>query len=701
MYRYLKVFFLFLFVCFIQTAQSEECHELFQTLNTDEVQSVFSDPANYNKYKGQEGYLLFVQKTPNSDSMNYIFKMVSKALGENFKELGWQEFHGSELEFRSLREKILDESGKPKEKYMGQEGYALFAKDHYGGAMSKAFMNVSSVLSESEFKELGWQGFIGSEIEFHELRRKILDESGNLREKYIGQEGYALFAKDHYGGAMSKAFKNISSVLNKSEFKELGWQGFSGSELEFHESRGKILDEKGKPKEKYIGQEGYALFAKDHYDRAMKKAFINVSAVLSESEFKELGWQEFHGSELEFHESRGKILDEKGKPKEKYIGQEGYALFAKDHYDRAMQKAFINVSAVLSESEFKRLGWQAFHGSELEFHESRGKILDESGKLKEKYIGQEGYALFAKDHYKGAMQKAFMNVSSVLSESEFKELDWQGFIGSELEFHESRGKILDESGKLREKYIGQEGYVLFAKDHYGKAMLKAFINVSSVLSESEFKELGWQAFNGSELEFHELRRKILDESGKPREKYIGQEGYPLFAKDHYGGAMKKAFMNVSSVLSESEFKELGWQGFNGSEIEFHELRRKILDESGKLREKYIGQEGYPLFAKDHYGGAMKKAFMNISSVLGGSVNMKNLGLDWKCFLGTVFEYQNLAQLFKNNDSLAFQGVEGQKKVAKEIFKGNTKRTYKNVSALREHLLGSWEAFTDLGWSSNP
>ena len=93
MYRYLKVFSLFLFVCFIQTAQSEKCHKLFQTLNTDEIQSIFSDPANYNKYKGQEGYLLFVQKTPNSDSMNYIFQMVSKALGEDFNELGWQEFH--------------------------------------------------------------------------------------------------------------------------------------------------------------------------------------------------------------------------------------------------------------------------------------------------------------------------------------------------------------------------------------------------------------------------------------------------------------------------------------------------------------------------------------------------------------------------------------------------------------------------------
>ena len=567
MYRYLKVFFLLLFVCFIQTAQSDKCHELFQTLNTDEVQSIFSDPVNYNKYKGQDGYLLFVQKTPNSDSMDYIFTMVSKALGEDFNELGWQEFHGSELEFHESRGKILDESGKPREKYIGQEGYALFAKDHYKRAMQKAFMNVSSVLSESEFKELGWQGFIGSVGEFHESRGKILDESGKLKEKYIGQEGYALFAKDHYAGNMLKAF-------------------------------------------------------------------INISSVLSESEFKELGWQEFNGS----------------------VG---------------------------------------------EFHELRGKILDESGKLREKYIGQEGYALFAKDHYAGNMLlKAFKNVSSVLSESEFKELGWQAFQGSEVEFHELRGKILDESGKLREKYMGQEGYALFAKDHYAGNMLKAFKNVSSVLSESEFKELGWQEFNGSELEFHELRGKILDESGKLREKYIGQEGYALFAKDHYKGAMQKAFLNVSSVLSESEFKELGWQEYIGSEVEFHELRGKILDESGKLREKYIGQEGYALFAKDHYKGAMQKAFLNVSSVLGGHANMKSLSLDWKCFFGTVFEYQNLAQLFKNNDPLAFQGVEGQKKVADEIFKDDTKRTYRNVSVLRVHLLGSWEVFKDLGWSSN-
>ena len=70
--------------------------------------------ANYNKYKGQEGYLLFVQKTPNSDSMDYIFKWYLKLWERDFNELGWQEFHGSEVEFHESRGKILDESGELK-----------------------------------------------------------------------------------------------------------------------------------------------------------------------------------------------------------------------------------------------------------------------------------------------------------------------------------------------------------------------------------------------------------------------------------------------------------------------------------------------------------------------------------------------------------------------------------------------------------
>ena len=65
---------------------------------------------------------------------------------------------------------------------------------------------------------------------------------------------------------------------------------------------------------------------------------------------------------------------------------------------------------------------------------------------------------------------------------------------------------------------------------------------------------------------------------------------------------------------------------------------------------------------------MSKAFVNVSSVLGGHANMKSLGLDWKQFNGKLSEYKKLFFLFKNNDPLAFQGVEGQKKLAKKILK---------------------------------
>ena len=60
--------------------------------------------------------------------MSYIFDMVSKALKEDFNKLGWQKYHGSVEEFREERTKILDEKGELKEKYVGPDGNALYAK---------------------------------------------------------------------------------------------------------------------------------------------------------------------------------------------------------------------------------------------------------------------------------------------------------------------------------------------------------------------------------------------------------------------------------------------------------------------------------------------------------------------------------------------------------------------------------------------
>ena len=137
-----------------------------------------------------------------------------------------------------------------------------------------------------------------------------------------------------------------------------------------------------------------------------------------------------------------------------------------------MQKTFKNVSSVLDDEVFVKLGWQQFQGSASEFQELIGKILNADGSLKEEYFGKPGYLKFAGDHYSGAMQKAFHNVSSVLDDEVFVKLGWQGFQGSAKEFQDLVGKILNANGSLKEEYFGKPGYFKFAKDHYGGVMQK-------------------------------------------------------------------------------------------------------------------------------------------------------------------------------------------------------------------------------------
>ena len=91
---------------------------------------------------------------------------------------------------------------------------------------------------------------------------------------------------------------------------------------------------------------------------------------------------------------------------------------------------------------------------------------------------------------------------------------------------------------------------------------------------------------------------------------------------------------------------------------------------------------------------MNYVFNRVSEALG----KKFKRLKWQAFQGSVLEYTNLIQLFSKYPLERFQGIEGQERVAKEIFEGHNRRTYTNVSVLREMLLGSREAFTDLEWS---
>ena len=651
------------------------------------------------EYREQKGY---VQLSENlTVRMDYAYKLVSKFLAKSqMSRLRWQIFQGKTEEFVELRNKLLNESGELRKEYLGMKGYAAFADKHFQGEMRRTFINASAILEKREMNRLGWQQFQGTTEEFFQLKDKLLNESGELKREYRDMKGYAAFAGKHFQGEMRRTFHNVSAVLEKREKNRLGWQAFQGKTEEFFQLKDKLLNENGELKREYRDMKGYAAFADKHFQGGMEKTFKNISTVLSEKEKNQLGWQAFQGKTEDFFELRNKLLKKSGELKEKYIGMKGYVAFADKYYQGNMAKTYVNVSAVSEKREMNRLGWQQFQGKTEDFFELRNKLLNESGELKEEYLGMKGYAAFADKYYQENMARTFHNVSAVSEKREMNRLGWQQFRGKTEEFFQLKDKLLKESGELKEEYIGIKGYAAFADKHFQGEMQKTFYNVSVVLTKREMNRLGWQMFQGKKEEFLELRDKLLSDKGEPGKEYLGMKGYAAFADKHFQGEMHRTFINVSAVLEKREMNRLGWQQFQGTTEGFFELRGKLLNESGELKEEYIGIKGYAAFADKHFQGEMQKTFINVSAVLGGAKAMKELGLGWKLFQGTTDQYRELKELFDTNSIEKLRDRKGQEYIAETIFKENTIRTYMNVSNLREELLGSWGAFKQLNWQKN-
>jgi len=162
--------------------------------------------------------------------------------------------------------------------------------------MQKAFQNVSSVLSKDVFQLLGWQNFRGTTKGFKELTSQVLDESGELKKEYIGQEkGYPRFADTFYDGHMQKAFINVSSVLSKDVFQLLGWKSFQGKTDQFHALIAYFRTHKF---EEYKGVEGQRQIAELIFEGDLLRTYRNISTLreylfIHKDVFKDLrksGW---------------------------------------------------------------------------------------------------------------------------------------------------------------------------------------------------------------------------------------------------------------------------------------------------------------------------------------------------------------------------------------------------------------------------
>ena len=682
---------------------SEDFKNLKELLSLDVIE----------KHKGMKGYTSFAEKYFEGD-MQKAYRNISAVLGGGsrlMKQLDWQAYLGSVSDFNKLREKILNEDGSIREEYKGMKGYASFAEKYFEGDMLKAYLNVSAVLGGGSrlMKQLDWQGYKGQVSDFNKLGDKILNEDGSTREEYKGSDGYALFAEKYFEGDMEKAYKNVSAVLGggSSLMKQLDWQQYQGQVSDFNKLREKVLNEDGSIREEYKGSAGYVKFAEEYFEGDMLKAYKNVSAVLGggSSLMKQLDWQQYQGQVSDFNKLREKVLNEDGSIKEEYKGSAGYVLFAEKYFEGDMQKAYKNVSSVLGGGSrlMKQLDWQTYLGQVSNFNKIREKILNEDGSIREEYKGSDGYALFAEKYFEGDMQKAYKNISTVLGGGSrlMKQLDWKAYLGSVSDFNQIREKVLNEDGSIREEYKGSAGYVLFAEKYFEGDMQKAYLNVSAVLGggSSLVKQLDWQGYQGQVSGFNELREKVLNEDGSIKEEYKGSDGYALFAEKYFEGNMEKTYKNVSAVLGRGSrlMKQLDWQGYKGQVSDFNKLREKVLNEDGSIREEYKGSDGYASFAKKYFEGNMQKAYKNVSSVLGGVLEMRRLNIGWKNFQGTVDQFKDLKKLFESIEREKLKGEKGQSRVAREIFKGNKIKAYDMVSALREYLLGRAEAFDELDW----
>ncbi len=595
------------------------------------------------------------------------------------------------LVFSDILEKIVDKNGQVLNQYKYNEGYVRLSDELMNGEMIKAYRTVRKSLG-GLFRDLHWKMFQGRTDDFKKLSEEILDETGHLKGHLInsGFKTHLQLADHFYNENMRKTATNVFVVIsNRAEYKKLKWHEFKGSTTEFRRLHSLFRQntEEGGINKKYVGQKKYIQVADKLFHGDMNTAFINVYAVVADPvQFQTLQWRHFNGSTREFRRLKSHLLDSRGDFKQKWKGQKAYTQFATEFFNGNMTKAFRNVSAFApSKRVFKKIQWREFLGSVSDFHNLRTELFDPLNGLKPRYIGTIGLKRIAQERFKNNMNRAFAQVTAVLTPREFKTLKWQHFVGKAHQAQTLHSLLLDRKGNIREQYTGQAGYLQFSEDYpysEGRDMWLVFRHVSTMgLKPAMKKKLNWYRFYGSVRDFRNLQSVLLDSHGKLKPEWKGEEGYLLLAEKYMKGDMKKTFTNVRSVLGGELFSTMKWHQFQGSVSEFWFLKNYLLDEQGLPRPERVGQEAYLQLAEQYpLTVNMGKVFRNASVAMGLK---KFKQLDWRIFFGTLNEFRDLKNRLVRKGGLFFKyrGEEGYLKASNELFNGNMNKAYINTTAL--------------------
>ena len=556
-----------------------------------------------------------------------------------------------------VRGRILDSNGLPLDEYVGQEGYLKYVENYYpSGNMGKAFDDVTAAWDNPTFIFPNWQYFPGTLAEFKKTKRILVNESGNIRPEYRGENGYIKFSRVIFtaegkdpeqtpdsGINMERAFSMASAVLDYSTFMSLNWRYFEGTLAEFKKTKRILVNESGNIRPEYRGENGYIKFSRVIFTAEgkdpeqtpdsginMERAFSMASAVLDYSTFMSLNWRYFEGTLAEFKKTKRILVDKNGNIRPEYRGENGYIRFSRvfftaegkdpeqtPDWEIRMEMTYWMASAVLDRHTFKKLRWRPFPGNLALFNRAKGILLDEHGNIRPGYEGQDGYIKFSRvalaaegkdpeqtPDWEINMDRAFEMASAVLDNSTFMSLNWQYFLGTPAEFKKTRRILVDESGNILPGYEGRDGYIRFARVFYTAEgqdpeqipasvinMWTAFEMASAVLDRPTFKKLRWRVFPDNLDKFNKVKGILFDEYGNIRSGYKDQDGYIKFARLVFTAEeqdpketpaseinLERAFEMASGVMDRPTFRSLRWQRFPGDLDEFYETKERILKE---------------------------------------------------------------------------------------------------------------------------
>lgn len=470
-----------------------------------EVRTIFSRPAEVANYVGIEGYLRYADKY-FSGNMGAAAELTWREISEPEKRmLNWgAAYDGTTDEYRVEPSRLFDAVGNPRSQFLGPAGYVLYADLQYRGRMTRAYRNVMTVLTDTQWKSLQWGvSYRGTTKDYKEERERFFDQDGKLQ--YTGKEGLFAYAERWYEGNLTRASLNVSAVLTPAEKEALEWgRVYYGTAEEYQEERTRLFDGLGNAK--FIGPQGYMDYAELFYDYDMLMTYRNVHAVLTDSEKQLLNWgNQFHGTVQRYLEERNKLFDASGKPR--HVGTEGYIEFSEINYKGAMHTAYVNASAVLTPQEKQSLAWgNDFHGSTKQFREERQLLF--GADRTPQFIGPEGYVEYADLKYEGNMHKTFTNVSAVLTPAEKLQMQWGSvFTGSTMEYREYRAFLFaDGMEGAIEKWFGKLTGLSRLVDAYAfhlgqvqpfapKSLAKIRNNFRAVANPHEVHTLGWDSVN--------------------------------------------------------------------------------------------------------------------------------------------------------------------------------------------------------------